>query len=1258
MEDPAPLPPNTDSDPQLQIAQNVKGDRNQTIGQVLGGMVVYGTVIYNNPPASADATANQDLKIGVNPYKGLLAFQETDGDRFFGRDLQIKELWDKFRSLHEDEAQTRLLTIYGPSGSGKSSLARAGLIPELARRPLPGRERARVAVLVPSSHPLESLATVLARIVTNDSSPVAKIREFATELAQANAEGIYDGLRRIANALPEIEISPLIVLVDQLEEVFTLCKDSAERNAFIGNLLCAAADRSKRVSAIVTLRSDFLGATQKHPQLNQLIGLQGFFVAAMGEEGLREAIAKPAEMAGHPLDLSTVDLLIEQTAGREGALPLLQFALTRIWAGLEEGKEPAETLKEIGGVGGALAGEAQRIYGSLTPVEQEIARRVFLGLVQLGEGAKDTRRRTDLERVVSHRDSLEQVQKVIARFADPGARLITLADNRGEETAEVTHEALFDNWQQLKDWLDSSRSDLRFQRRLDDAVIIWQENERAEGNLWRSPDLDLLRRYQKRAGDDMTPLQVEFLNASVDSTEKAAKEKRRQRQVLVGVMSTGLMLTSGAAIFSLFQVQQTQRQQVEQLAANAQALLASNHTVNAVIYAIAATGLSQSTLVQFPDRPQFASVDGSLLDVVRGNREQNQFLNEESVTSVAFSPDGQRILSGSLDKKTVRIWDAKTGMPIGQPLTGHEEGVISVSYSPDGQRILSGSLDKTLRIWDAKTGMPIGQPLTGHEEGVISVSYSPDGQRILSGSLDKTLRIWDAKTGAPIRQILPSNGLTIFSVSYSPDSMRIISIAGGDEESSMVRIWDAKTGAPIGKPLIGDEVALSYSPDGQRIVTGSRDKTVRIWNVQAGAPIGKPLTGHEGVVNSVSYSPDGQRIVSGSRDKTVRIWDAQTGMPIGQPLTGHEGVVSSVAFSPDGKYIVSSSDDKTVRIWDAQTGTPIRKPLLGHEGVVSSVAFSPDGKYIISGSDDKTVQIWDAQTGTPIGKPLLGHDGKGTLLAVSQDGQRIVSGSDDKTVQIWDAQTGAPIGQPLTGHEGVVSSVAFSPDGKYIVSGSDDKTVRIWDAQTGASIGKPLLGHEGAYISVAISPDGKYIVSGSDDKTVRIWDVQTGAPIGKPLGHENRVSSVAISPDGKYIVSGSDDKTVRIWDAKTGAPIGKPLLGHEGLYISVAYSPDSQRIVSSSSDNTVRIWHAQTGAPIGKPLKEGNDGGVSLVSYSPDGQHIVSGGYKTVLIWDVTWKSLLPIACNQLRYHPSLNQPTTDVAREAKQTCEQYVWKK
>jgi energy-coupling factor transporter ATP-binding protein EcfA2 len=560
----SPLSP--DPDPQI-LQQEVKGNQNQVIGQVLGGMVVYGQVIYNTfvEADSSTAKTKASSKIGPNPYKGLLAFQEMDGDRFFGRGQQIKDLWEKFRRLHEDKSAVRLLMIYGPSGSGKSSLARAGLIPELERCPLPGRDRARVAVLFPGSHPLEALATVLARIATNDPTPIAKTREFAAELTQANSEGVYDGLRRIADALPEIATSPLIVLVDQLEEVFTLCKDLSERKAFIGNLVHASAEGAKRVSVIVTLRSDFLGSTQEHPQLNQLISDQGFFVAAMSSEGLREAITKPAELAGYSLDPSTVRLLMEQTEDREGALPLLQFALTRIWAGLIEGKEPAETLEAIGGVGGALAGEAQRIYESLGPNEQEIARRVFLGLVQLGEGTKDTRRRTELKRLVSHRDSLEQVQKVIARFADPGTRLITLSGDVESMTVEVTHEALFEHWQQLKRWLDKSRSDLRFQRRLDEAAMVWQGNERPEGNLWRSPDLDLLQRYYERAGDDMTPLQVEFFNASVNAQkaqkqaiEKAAKEKKQQQMILVG----GLLV----AAFASFQLYQAQKEsQWEQL---------------------------------------------------------------------------------------------------------------------------------------------------------------------------------------------------------------------------------------------------------------------------------------------------------------------------------------------------------------------------------------------------------------------------------------------------------------------------------------------------------------------------------------------------------------------------------------------------------------------------------------------------------------------------------------------------------------------
>jgi hypothetical protein len=315
-------------------------------------------------------------------------------------------------------------------------------------------------------------------MATNDPTPVQKTREFVAELGIVTKAGEYDGLQRIASALPGIGAIPLIVLVDQFEEVYSLCKDAQERDAFIANLLYAVAEQSAYVSVILTMRSDLLGDTQKHPSLNRLFSSQGFLVPMMDENNLREAIAQPALQAGHPLDGAIVNLLVEQTEGREGALPLLQFALTQIWEGLKQGVAPAVTLEQIDGVGGALAGEAQRIYDSLNPTDQLLARRVFLGLVQLGEGAKDTRRRTEIKDFVSQQVSLAQVRQVIARFADPGARLITLAANEDSETAEVTHEALFDHWKALKTWLDSGRSDIRFQRRLEAAAKVWQENDR------------------------------------------------------------------------------------------------------------------------------------------------------------------------------------------------------------------------------------------------------------------------------------------------------------------------------------------------------------------------------------------------------------------------------------------------------------------------------------------------------------------------------------------------------------------------------------------------------------------------------------------------------------------------------------------------------------------------------------------------------------------------------------------------------------
>ncbi|KAG8866486.1 hypothetical protein FRC20_008413 [Serendipita sp. 405] len=416
----------------------------------------------------------------------------------------------------------------------------------------------------------------------------------------------------------------------------------------------------------------------------------------------------------------------------------------------------------------------------------------------------------------------------------------------------------------------------------------------------------------------------------------------------------------------------------------------------------------------------------------------------------------------------------------------------------------------------------------------------------------------------------------------------------------------------------GDVLSVGWSADGQRIVSGSYDKTVRIWDVTTGQQQGSLLDGHNDWVESVAFSPDGRRIVSGSIDQTVRIWDVETGKQHGPSLEGHNGWVQSVAFSPDGRRIVSGSYDKTVRIWDVETGKQHGPSLEGHDGFVLSVAFSPDGRGIATGSSDKTVRIWDVETGRQHGRSLKGHNVWVRSVAISSDGRWIVSGSFDRTVRIWDVETGKQHGLSFEGHDGWIQSVAFSPDGRRIVSGSNDKTVRIWDVETGKQHGLSLGGHDDRVVSVAISPDGRWIVSSSNDKTVRIWDVETGKQHGPSLeGHNDRVQSVAFSPDGRRVVSGSDDRTVRIWDVETGKQYGLSFEGHNGWIQSVAFSPDGRRIVSGSFDRTVRIWDVETGKQHGLSF-EGHDDWIQSVAFSPDGQRILSGSNdKTVRIWDV-----------------------------------------
>lgn len=525
--------------PTNDIDQKVRENSGQIFGQMTGGIVVGQLTVYlSNIPTESNAKAETTpSSLGENPYQGLKAFRETDGDRFFGRDEQIAILLEKFHGLHVHSSTVRILPIYGPSGSGKSSLARAGLIPALGKHPLPSKDRGRVVSLTPGLRPLETLANVLARIMTNDPMAVEKSEELERVLKKKNDNQKFEGLRRIASILPDIDFSPLIILVDQFEEIYTYqAQDhqsgNDERDAFVENLLCAAGDPSQNVSVILTMRSDFLGKTQQHHQsLNTFFSSQGYLVPAMQREQLAIAITEPAKCSGYYIDRATVNLLIKDSHGLEGALPLLQFALMQIWEGLLIGVSPADTfddLEKIGGVGGALASEAKRLYEALTTDQQQIARSAFLSMLHLhvdrNNDRRVTRRRSTISEIMRDRYSEQAVREIIECFAKPGVWiLVTSSDKKGKEEiemVEIAHEALINNWKELEGWLDLEWESILQKRRIEDAALSWKTSQ---GYLWEGRMLRDAKEFDQSHKDNTET----FLSGDAKEFVKVSTKKER-----------------------------------------------------------------------------------------------------------------------------------------------------------------------------------------------------------------------------------------------------------------------------------------------------------------------------------------------------------------------------------------------------------------------------------------------------------------------------------------------------------------------------------------------------------------------------------------------------------------------------------------------------------------------------------------------------------------------------------------------------------
>ncbi|QDO46972.1 helix-turn-helix domain-containing protein [Streptomyces sp. RLB3-17] len=1103
------------------------------------------------------------------PYQGLARFEPGDRERYFGRERLVGEVLMLVRGR-------RFSAVFGPSGSGKSSLLRAGLIPALQTEPSPQLRPAAIRILTPGPHP----ARAHTALFTPKDGP-----------------------------------GETVVVIDQFEEVFTLCTDPAERKAFI-DLALTALQPGSRLRVVLAVRADFYGRCAEHDALAQALGTTSLLVGPMNPAELREAIVKPAMASGLIVEQALTARIVEEVTGEPGGLPLMSHALLETWHRRKGRTLGKAAYDAVGGIHGAIARTAEDVHTQLTPAQADLVRRIMLRLITPGEGTPDTRRpapRTELDF-----GDPNGTAKVLEHLAL--ARLLTLE----QDTVDLAHEALIAAWPRLQAWINEARDRLRLHRQLTEAARTWDNLDRDPGALYRGTRLTAAEDTFLRTDveSDLTALEREFLVFSTTARrreeEAAGRTTRRLRQFTLALsILLVLALTAGLIAWQQYRVSEQQRHQAltaqrmavsRQLAAESDGLIGANPDL-ASLLAVQAYRTS-------PTKEAIAS----LFAAAALPLQHRLTVHTDGVTSVAFSPDGHTLATGGDDE--VRLWDVATGkLRTTMKTLGSVE---SVAFSPDGHTLASSEsegkdqpFDGEVRLWDAATGKLRTTMKT--LSSVESVAFSPDGHTLASGRVDGKILLWDVATGK-LRTTLNGQTDGVASVAFSPDGHTLASSeSGGKDQMSdgKILLWDAATGKlrTTLKTLSSVE-SVAFSPDGHTLASGRVDGKILLWDVATGK-LRTTLNGQTDGVASVAFSPDGHTLASAGADEKVRLWDAATGK-LHSTLNGHTGIVASVAFSPDGHTLASAGADNTVRLWDTAAGSP--QATLNAPGGVAQVAFSPDGRTLAGGGVDEKVRLWDAATGK-LRATLNATDGVASV-AFSPDG-RILAASGvadyDGAVWLWDTATGklrTTLNATDTA-EDTVESVAFSPDGRTLASSGDDGSVLLWDVVTG-KLRSTLSGHRDNWFtkSVAFSPDSHTLAGAGDDGKFRLWDTTTGKLRASFKAHVGGAESVAFSPGGRTLASGGVDEKVRLWDVATGK-LRATLNGHTDGVASVAFSPDGRTLASGGDDRTVRLWNIATSGLLN--TLNGHTDTVDSVAFSPDGRTLASGGVdEKVRLWDVS----------------------------------------
>jgi len=1143
--------------------------------------------------------------LALEPWRGLLAYDEAHAPLYFGREEEIEETLSRL-------SRDGCVVLCGASGSGKSSLMRAGVIPRLRERAVRDGTVLSALVITPGAHPIDTLRRVLIDALgSTDPSRVATWSKTVHD-SLPDRECRPDALVHLLRGL-STEGRRVVLAIDQLEEAVTQCHDEAERNAFLDVLARASSD----ASVVATVRADLFGELFAHEGIRDVVQKRMLALGALEPARLARIVTEPLRGRRVVLEPGLEEIIVRDVGREPGALALLSQVLTTLWE--ERGRYGDRLTRQgyeaAGRVAGALQKQADAALAEVD--DRTLFDRVLLQLAHVGDDAAITRRRvhvTGLAEVLEL--SAARVREIVAPFL--ARRLLVLGSEfaeDGPDTIEVAHEALLTSWRHAGDLVRQQSEAIVLRREISAAARAWMAAQR-RGELWSDGTSQLRRAEELLASGriDLARAEREFLRES--------RASARRRRVLERAAGVALGVLAIAALGAGAMARKARDDAQRNLEATKSAERAEHAAkLKAEDAALAAIGAQAAAL----------------------SRQSGSELEALTTALVAVTP---RLASGTtLPPKLAEGLYAATTAAARGPQRGHSRGIRAIAFSPDGTRIGTASWDHSIRLWDGKSGR-LFATLLGHTGAARALAFAPDGSKLVSAGADGSARVWDAWSGTLIGTLTTSDPQTVVNAAHLAHDGRVLTAA----DDKQATLWVAGTAVQTWSHD-GGVLAATFNSDETLVYTASRDGTARVFSPASKGALATFQHGAD-VYTVVASPKDPKRFATSCKDRKVRVIASDKTMAEAIVSPVHGGDVEDVAWSPDGKWLATASDDRLVRIVDATTGKVVHTlgsttelPDLGHSEVVFAVAWSPSGEQVASASQDGTVRLWNAKSGARIAV-LRGHEDQVVAITFSPDGTRLASAGYDRAARLWDvAETnllarlsgrvgprpfGAPHGSPmpsfgeiptLVGHSAAITGLAFSRDGTRIATTSRDHTAGIWDSKTGALRAVLRSGTAGtarplnavAFSTTAGGPDR--LVTVGDDGLPVVWDAVTGARLATLTGGgRDALNAVAWSPDGGTIAVAGDDRAVTVWDVKSpNAPKKHLVLGDDALR-SLAFDRTGATLAVGDVRGALTVIDTQKWTTT--RLADAHKGWVNGVAFDATGGVLTTASDDRIALWD------------------------------------------